>query len=181
VSVLIVVIYNKCVHVQEQLTKLEEYEIIKSELLQFFECTSERLSYTPDVTSRISSRPVNMADLIHEHLASTQQLLESVEFQKAKIDRLQHLGNLASDMSSEKRRSVFLSEMKTVTGSYELLLSTLTSRNTKLSELDLNWSYMSSQSSELMALLTETQNTLRQAVEDDSLTPQQQYEIIKVI
>jgi hypothetical protein len=160
---------------------LEEFEMTKSELQLFVKSTSEQLSQMPDLVTRTSSRPINVADLVHEHLSSTQQLLESVEIHTVDIDRLQHLGNLASEMSSETQRSVFYSEIKTVTESYEVLVSTLTSRISRLTELDLNWSYMTSQSSELMALLTETKNVLMQVVEDANMTPQQQYEEIKVI
>lgn len=127
-----------------------------------------------------SAQPATVAESVHEQLISTKDLLASVKAQQSEIDRLHALGGALGDMASEARQEALRSELATITDRNETMSDELTSRITRLEALDRSWAYLGTQSNGLSTLLAEKQEELRHAVQDANLTPDQQYEIVKV-
>jgi chromosome segregation ATPase len=165
---------------QEQLSKWEDYEDTKLQLLRASDKASERLIQLSQGSSRIAAQPVTVAESIREQLTSTRELLATVEAQQSEINRLYSLGDALGDMASEARQDALRSELAAITDRNESLSSDLTSRITRLEALDRSWAYLTTQSSELSTLLAEKKEELNRAVQDTNLTPDQQYEIVKV-
>lgn len=165
---------------QEQLGRWEDYETTKSQLQDVSETASERMKHLSRTPSFADAPPSAVAESVHEQLISTKELLASVKAQQPKIDRLHVLGDTLGDMASEARQEALRLELAAITDRNESMSDELTTRITRLEALDRSWAYLATQSDELSTLLADKQAELRHAVEDSSLTPDQQYEIVKV-
>jgi len=93
---------------------------------------------------------------------------------------LQQISTVLIDTASEARQMALRSEVAALTDAFIELVKRLMQRVSQLEVIDQRWTELGTQSNELRTLLYEKQETLQQTMHDSSLTPDQQYAVVKV-
>ena len=121
-----------------------------------------------------------MTTIIRENLTQSRDLLAAVESRKPDLERLRELGVVLGDMASDTRQDSIRSELAQIAEKTDSAKRNLTSRIACLESLDSHWTQMMERLDEMESLLNEKKALLQQILGDTSLTPDQQYEAVKV-
>jgi len=153
-----------------------EYEVVKNQLELFVAEVRLKLRDADEHRELLT----NAAESVQRDSLSACELLTAVEFRRIDLERLQQISDVLTDTASEARQTALRSEIAALTDAVVEITEMLMQRITWLEVLDQRWTELSAQSSDLKTLLPEKQETLHQTIHDTSLTPDQQYAIVKV-
>ena len=165
-----------CFFLKEHLVMWAEYEVVKNQLELFVAEVRLKLRDADEHRELLT----NAAESVQRDSLSACELLTAVEFRRIDLERLQQISDVLTDTASEARQTALRSEIAALTDAVVEITEMLMQRITWLEVLDQRWTELSAQSSDLKTLLPEKQETLHQTIHDTSLTPDQQYAIVKV-
>ena len=170
-------------YLQEQLAKWEDYELTRSQLHSFVDASKQKLDgclSLADEHTAMDSAPKTVADLVHCELSSAQLLLSEVDARRPQIEYLHSLSTALLDTASEARQESLRGELEGLRDADSVLTSSLSARISQLQVLDQQWADVNTRKEELLAAIEEKQFLLQETMQNQSLTPDQQYEIVNV-